>query len=73
MNLTNKLKMKILIEFKRGMSTARCDDLYLQPVGTTEKVLREALCRQDEADRRAANLLELELALDKRKEGNDEH
>lgn len=48
MNLTKKIKSKILIEFQRGMSMARCDDLYLQPPGTTERVVREALRQIEE-------------------------
>ena len=49
---TAKLKLKILLEFKKGMSLARCDDLWQFSAGTTEREVREALKRQDEAEQK---------------------
>jgi len=65
-NLTRKIKQKILLEFKRGMSMERIADVYLQPLRAIERIIREALCRQDEADQK-----ELELTVEKKADAPD--
>ncbi len=48
MNLTKSLRDKMVLEFKRGRSCDEVDGLYLQRLGTTERLVRDALKAQDE-------------------------
>lgn len=43
MNLTKKLSHHIISEFKRGVSMAECDRVFLLKPGTTEKLVRNSL------------------------------
>ena len=49
MNLTKSLRDKMVLEFIRGRPCEEVDGLYLQRLGTTEKLVREALKAQDGA------------------------
>ena len=58
MNLTPKRKARIVRQFKQGRSMKENDRFYMLKVGTTERLVREALRAQDGDDAKVRAVLD---------------